>query len=134
MNRVLAEDINLGPIGGEGFGPFGDLGSGPANSGGAVEALRGITGVISAIIGVMTIAAFIWFMFQFIIGGFNWITSAGDKSKLESARNRITHGLIGLVIVVGGWSILALIGQFFGFNVLIDPQTVIEQLGQIQNN
>lgn len=113
----------LGRIGGEGLGPFGNI------SLDAVAGLTGVTNIVSSIIGIMTVWAAIWFFFQFTVGGWNWITSGGDKTKLESARNRITHATVGLIIVVAGWAILALAGQFFGYNILIDPGEVINQLG-----
>ncbi len=127
QTKLLAQ-TNLGSIGGEGLGPFGNFGQLSGQSG-AVEALSGITKVVSVVIGVMTIAAAIWFIFQFLTGGISWISSAGDKAKLETARNRITHAFVGLIIVVAGWAILALAGQFFGYNILIDPSEVINQLG-----
>lgn len=78
----------------------------------------------------MTVAAGIWFLFQFLTGGFYWMTSAGDKGKLETARHRINDAFVGLIIVVAGWAILNLTGQFLGFDILvIEPGTVIKQLG-----
>ena len=124
--KYLAQKIDLGNIGGTGLGPFGEYG--PQNTD-EVTALTAITKVVSAIIGIMTVAATIWFIFQFLIGGLNWITSAGDKAKLEDARNRITHAFIGLIIVVAGWSILALVGVFFGYDIVIsDPAKLIDLL------
>jgi hypothetical protein len=117
---------NLGTIGGEGLGPFGNLGKG---AGGATAGLSGIAAAISGVIGIMTIAAGIWFLFQFMTGALGWLSSGGDKAKLEGARQRITNALIGLVIVVAGWSILAIASQFFGVDFLLEnPATLINQL------
>lgn len=121
----------LGTIGGGGLGPFGRIGEGLTGQGqaGATEALQKISNVISSIIGIMTVAAGIWFIFQFLVGGFNWITSSGDKAKLQQARDRLTNAFIGLIVVVAGWAILSLAGQFFGIDFLISsPGTVIENL------
>ena len=97
IQQIFAQE--LGRIGeGGGLGPF-------ANVSGGTEGLQNITKLISSIIGFMTIAGFIWFIFQFLIGGFNWITSGGDKAKLQSAKDRITHSLIGLIVLVVGWAI-----------------------------
>lgn len=122
-----------GTIGGtgEGLGPFGNIGqrlvTGPA---GGTTGLIAVTRGVSAVIGVMTVAAGIWFIFQFLIGGFYWMTSSGDKTKLHEARERITNAFIGLLIVVSGWSILALVGQFLGFDIVIgNPLQVITNLG-----
>lgn len=104
--KLLAQ-IPLGQIGqGPGLGPFAG-GSDPATS---------IAKIISSIIGVMTVAGGIWFLFHILIGGFNWITAGGDKTKLQSARDTITNAFIGLVVVVAAWAILALAGTFFGID------------------
>lgn len=110
----------LGTIGGSGLGPFGSIGIGigSGTTGGAL-ALAKVTGAISSIIGIMTVAAGIWFFFQVVIAGIAWITSGGDKGKLGEARDRMTNAFIGLVIVVAGWSILALAGVFFGYDIVV---------------
>jgi hypothetical protein len=122
MERIFAQE--LGRIGGDGLGPF-------ANVSGGAEGLTSITRLVSAIVGFMTISGFIWFIFQFLIGGFNWITSGGDKAKLQSSRDRITNALIGLIVVVVSWSILSLAGQFFGVDfTLSNPGGVMDSLSQ----
>lgn len=115
---VLA--LELGKIGGSGLGPFGES---------AGDGLTGITNIVSSVIGVMTVAAGIWFLFQFVIGGFNWINSGGDKAKLQTSRDKLTNAFIGLIIVVAGWAILALAGTFFNVDFTIsNPGGVLEQL------
>lgn len=131
IDKVFAQTSQSlgGKIGGEGLGPFGDViyGFGPA---GGTQGLIDVTRSISSVIGVMTVAAGIWFMFQLLVGGFFWISSGGDKAKLHEARERLTNAFLGLVIVVGGWSILALTGQFLGFDIVVgDPGTIIGNLG-----
>lgn len=122
MNLLAQQD--MGTIGGEGLGPFG---LNPATSG--TEALTQVTGAISAIIGFMTIAGSIWFMFQLLFGGYEWISSAGDTKKLTTARQRIMNGFFGLVIIIAAWVIIAVVGQFFGYDILIgSPGTIIQQL------
>ena len=130
MIHVFAQEP-LGTIGGDGLGPFGKIGQGLSNSGaaGGTKGLIAVTSAISSVIGVMTVAAAIWFILIFLTGGFYWMTSSGDKAKLHEARERISNALIGLIIVVAGWSILALAGQFFGYDIVIsNPQTIIDQL------
>jgi len=134
IEKVLAAEpvgTPLGTIGGAGLGPMGGIvdkfiGKGEA---GGVAALKSVTGVISSVIGLMTVCAGIWFIFMLLIGGYTWMSSMGDKHKLEEARDRIVYGLIGLVIVVAGIAILALAGQFFGWDILIsDPAKIIHQI------
>ena len=114
----------LQTIGGEGLGPFGNL-VGLDNPQTAMEKL---TGALSAVIGLMTIVAAFWFFITFITGGIAWITSGGDKTKLTQAREKLTNAFVGLVIVVAGWAVLALAGQFFGWENILMPSSVIEKI------
>ncbi|NCN45610.1 MAG: hypothetical protein COU63_03685 [Candidatus Pacebacteria bacterium CG10_big_fil_rev_8_21_14_0_10_36_11] len=63
---------------------------------------------------IMVLIFFIW-------GALEWISSGGDKGKVENARNRITQAFIGLVVLVGSYVIIGFVSEiFFGesFNVL----------------
>ena len=114
---------DLGSIGGEeGFGPWGNLGSR-----GIKEAAGAFTSIISRIIGVMTIIAGIWFIFQFIIGAYGYMTAAGDQQKMSNATKKITSALIGLIVVVAAYAIISLLGRLLGFEIL-NPQVIIEKL------
>lgn len=71
----------------------------------------------STIIGLGAIVVLIFFIW----GAFEWITSGGDKGKLETARNRITQAVIGLIILVSSYVIIGFIGDVFfdkSFNIL----------------
>jgi len=62
---------------------------------------------------VMVISALLVFMYL-IWGGIEWITSGGDKGKTESARNKITSAVIGLIVVASAFAILQLALTFLG--------------------
>jgi len=74
-------------------------------------------GLVSLVLGAVLIIAALAFFFMLILGGIKWITSGGDKGKIESARSQITAALIGLVIVFAAWAILNIIENFFGVNL-----------------
>jgi hypothetical protein len=63
---------------------------------------------------VLVISALLVFA-QLIWGGLEWITSGGDKGKTESARNKITAAVIGLIIVASSFAILQLSLNFLGY-------------------
>lgn len=114
----------LGPIRGAGLGPFGQN---PAGSG--AQALTQVTHTISSVIGFMTIAAGIWFMFELLFSGYEWISSGGDAKKLEKAQTRMQQGFMGLLIVVGAWALLAVTGQFLGYDILVtNPGSIMQQI------
>lgn len=68
---------------------------------------------------VMVLAAVLVFMYL-IWGGIEWITSGGDKSKTEGARNKITAAVIGLIVIAASYAILTLALNFLGFSNLND--------------
>ena len=121
----MKEGERLGQIGGEeGFGPWGNLGK-------FLDVTRAasiLTNIISRTMGVMTIAAGIWFIFQFIIGGYSYMTAGGEPQKMSQATQKITSALIGLVVIVAAYAIMSLLGELLGFKFL-NLELLIEKLG-----
>lgn len=56
--------------------------------------------------GLMVIIYFLW-------GAIEWITAGGDSGKVGKARDKITQAVIGLVILVGSFVIIAFLGGLF---------------------
>jgi hypothetical protein len=77
-----------------------------------------IGNVISAVVGILLVIAAVLAFLYLILGGIQWITSGGDKSGMEAARNKITAAIVGLIIVAAAWAIMLLIGRFVGFDLL----------------
>jgi hypothetical protein len=65
--------------------------------------------LLFAIAGVLVFAYLIW-------GGIQWITSGGDKTATQAARDRITAALVGLAIIAIAYALTRLLGAFFGIN------------------
>jgi len=117
--RNLAQ-IPLAPEGGfQGFGPLGN----PSGSG-----ISTFSKFISSAIGLITIIAIIWFVFVLITGAIGMITAGGDKAAMESARKRISSGLIGLVVIVAGIFILDLIGNIIGIPNILNLEELFSQI------
>ncbi len=57
-----------------------------------------------------------------LIAGFNYITSSGDKQRIQTATNMITYGIIGLVIAVAAFAITQIVGRIGGFDFLNPPK------------
>lgn len=70
--------------------------------------------LISAIIGMFLIVGFIFAIFHFLFGALRWITASGDKTALQSAQERMTQAVVGLIIMAAIWAIVILVGQFTG--------------------
>ncbi len=120
-NLISQEQINLGePL--KGIGPLG-LEKGQ-------DATTIFTKFISSAIGLMTVIAIIWFIFVLIMGAIGIISSGGDKASLETARKRITTGIVGLVVVIAAIFIIDLIGRLIGLPDILDLPTLFEKIQQ----
>ncbi len=72
-----------------------------------------ITGILNAVIGVLGLVCVV----VMIIGGINYMTSAGDTGKVKTAKNTILYGLIGLIVCVLAFAIVNwLIGTILAEN------------------
>lgn len=100
MYKVFAENVTL-KIDQPSNVKIGDLGS-----------------LISALVGALLVVSALLAFFFLILGGIQWITSGGDKTGMEAARNKITHAIVGLVIVGAAWAIMILIQNFLGITVI----------------
>lgn len=95
-----------------GIGPLGLENKNPC------EAPALFENVLSTTVGVLTASAIIWFIFQFIIGAFDWISAGGDSKAIEAARKRLTNAAIGLAIALGALVIVSVIGFLLGIDIL----------------
>lgn len=73
--------------------------------------------MISQIMNIVLIVGVIAVLGYLIMGGIEWITSGGDKGKTESARNKITSAVIGLVILVSAWAIMLFVQTLLGIQI-----------------
>lgn len=126
MQNLLSqnqEGLKIAPEGGfKGFGSLGLEGL-TAESGGTV-----FNTFISTAIGVMTIIAFVWFVFTLFIGAYGVMSSGGDKQALESAKKKITTGLIGVVLIISAIFLFLLVGYIFGIPNILNPGEMIRQI------
>jgi len=87
--------VNCGSGGNDGHSI--NLGTGCKKPDAAANRLEGlitnIINVFSAIVGSVAVI-------MIIIGGFRYITSAGDSNSVGGAKNTILYAIVGLIIVV----------------------------------
>lgn len=70
--------------------------------------------LIGNFITILLIIAAVIAIFFLIWGGIKWITSSGDKTKVESARNTIISSIVGLIIAFLAYFIISLVLSIFG--------------------
>lgn len=73
-------------------------------------------GLVGSLITVAFIVAALIALGFLIFGGIKWITSGGDKTGVETARNTIVAALVGLVIVFLAYFLIKIIFTFFGLS------------------
>lgn len=107
-NLIAQSSIPLAPPGGfTGFGPLGNITS-------KENAVSTFSKFISSAIGLMTVVAILLFIFVFIIGAIGIISAGGDKAALETAKKKITTGIIGFVVTIASIFVIKLIGYLIG--------------------
>ncbi len=84
--------------------------------------------VLSIALGGFTLVAALYFLFSLLVAGFNWMGAAGDTGKIQKARDTMTNGLIGLIIIVGVYAIAGVIGTMLGIDIL-NPGDLLLELG-----
>ena len=67
---------------------------------------------------VIFIVAILLALGNLLYAGWQIITSEGDKSSLESGRQRIIFSLLGLAIVLVAFFVVNLVAAFFGITLL----------------
>lgn len=70
------------------------------------DPITGSNGVLAKVTRIISYVAGAASVILLIIGGFMYVLSNGDTSKITSARNTIIYALVGLVIVVIAQSIV----------------------------
>lgn len=70
--------------------------------------------LLSNILGIITMIAGVAFIFYFMIGAINWITSAGDTNKIQTARGQILNAIIGLAITALAYPTAYVLSQLLG--------------------
>lgn len=69
-----------------------------------------IGSLLSLFLFLAGLIAFVYLLW----GGFQWITSGGDKANIESARNKIQAALLGLLLVFAAYALFKLVANFLG--------------------
>src|SRR4030065_2197006 len=73
--------------------------------------------VLPTLITIGFVIGAVIFIFIFITGAFRWITAGGDKGKQEDARHKITHAIVGLVILLLVYFIIQWVNVILGINI-----------------
>lgn len=111
IKKIQAQEINL---------DFGSAAEGvlPDANFNANDPQAGFNALISNLLEVLMAIAAIMVFGYLIWGAYDWITSAGDKSKIESAQKKMTQAVIGILVLSSTLAIFMLLQNFLGLNIL----------------
>lgn len=86
---------------------------------GPVATIQGLECIFIRILNIATSLAGLAVFIMLIIGGFKYLTSGGDPKAAQSAKDTLSHAILGLVLVIAAWFILKFIEEFTGVTVTI---------------
>ncbi len=79
--------------------------------GGAINTPQKFIGrVIQSLLGVIGSIALV----MFVLGGFTWMTSAGDKAKVTKGRDTMLWAVLGLTVVFSSYALVKFVIQKVG--------------------
>lgn len=113
--------IPLGPI--RGIGPLGF-----ENLPSVSNAPALFTNTLSKIVGVLTVAAILWFVLQIILASYSWMSAGGDAKAVENARSKLTNAIVGLIVVFFALVLASVIGFLLGIPNILDVGGFISRL------
>lgn len=76
--------------------------------------------LVSGILGASLTVASLAFILYFVWGALGWLTAGGDKTQLETARQRISNAAIGLGLMAAAWAIYMLVIYVLGLGGVIN--------------
>ena len=89
--------------------PFGKVVAPPQVA--ALVGKGGLSALVGAILKTLIIGAGVYALFNFVLAGYDYISSSGDPKGIQAATSRITQSIIGLVVAAGAFLIAGLVGQ-----------------------
>ncbi|MEN9327466.1 MAG: hypothetical protein RI947_274 [Candidatus Parcubacteria bacterium] len=100
MNHVL---LALGPD-----DPIGKIS--PPVAGLAGDPKQSLGKLLSVGIMAFVLVASMAVLAYMLWGAFDWITSGGDKARVEKAQLKITHAVIGILVLIAAFTIFQVVG------------------------
>ena len=73
--------------------------------------------IVSAVLSFIMIIAALLVLLNLVEGGIAWISSAGDSGKLQKARDRMLHAVIGIIILAASLAIWRVVRDFLGISL-----------------
>ncbi|MBI4059100.1 hypothetical protein HY404_02545 [Candidatus Microgenomates bacterium] len=83
---------------------------------GLKQNLNSVGSITSELLKYLFVFAGLTVLLFLIFGGFQMMTSGGDPAGLKEGKDKVTHALIGFVIIFTAYWLVQAIGLIFGVN------------------
>lgn len=80
---------------------------------------KGISAFFTNFIALIYSLAIVTLILILIWGAWDWMTSEGDKEKIQNAQRKIVNALIGIMLFAAAFAIIQVLGQFTGFKFFV---------------
>lgn len=84
--------------------------------------------LINFILQIVIVIALLLVFFNLIMAGFQWITSGGDKGKIDAARQRIVSALVGILVLSAAYATAQLVAYVLGFDSFNEIFSTIKRI------
>lgn len=84
----------------------------------------GISQFLTNLVVLIYSLAFIVLIFMILWGAWDWMTSEGDKEKLESAKKKLINAFVGMLIFAVAFAAIQVLGNFTGFKFFVGQRGV----------
>lgn len=79
----------------------------------------GISKFLSNLITLIYSLAAVVLIFMLLWGAWDWLTSEGEKEKLESAKKKIVNAIVGIMLFAVAFAVIQVLGTFTGFTFFV---------------
>lgn len=94
---------------------FDESGVGLSNENGPIQIITNIINIALGFLGLIAVGII-------LLGGFKWMTAAGNEDKTTEAKQLLGAGVIGLVIILAAWALATfVIQQIYGATTGVAP-------------
>lgn len=94
------------------------LNAGVKDAAGTVNANTSVGSIITFLVAFVIIIAVLLALVFIVIGAIQWITSGGDKTKVDSARNHIVAAVLGLIVIAFSFVLINVVITALGLGSL----------------
>jgi len=82
-----------------------------------VVTLKGLECIFSRILNIVVQLAGLAVFIMLLVGGWQFLTSGGEKQAVAKARGTLTYAILGLVLLIASWFIMRFISAFTNVDV-----------------